>query len=471
MSPSESLYANVKRMTGPRVAASISRRLPTWLFFALLVLCFLGGGSSRPDIHAQPLIWLLSILCCGTALWIRPLSYFAPLRLVLIFVSLMAAIIAVQLIPLPPSLWTALPGRGLYAETAIVTKLSLTWHPISLTPDLTWATLFATLPAFATVIGFGCLASKDRKHILNYLLVAVIGSAVLGLSQISAGAESALRYYPITNSDSAVGLFANRNHNALFLVLGLPMLAVWSTLDKQNSRRTQIHNWVAAAAALFLVPMIIVTGSRAGAILGVLAFFGALLLARAAPTGSSYSASLKKWSTWSKILSLVLLLLVLTIMIVSSRMMAIDRLFASSVAEDGRVQMLVPLWKMLRCFFPFGSGFGSFDPVFRAFEPFESLSTAYMNHAHNDLLHIIIEGGLPAAALLVAYLSWWMMRVRFLWTIPKQLTSARLMGRLGTVMTGLMLLASLVDYPLRMPVLGVVFMIATLWMVKVPDRD
>lgn len=458
-------------MTAARVAASISRRLPTWMFFALLVLCFLGGGSSRPDIQAQPLIWLLSILCGGAALWFRPLSDFAPVRLALIFVSLVAAIIAVQLIPLPPSLWTALPGRALYAQTAIVTKLPLTWHPISLTPDLTWATLFAILPSFATVIGFGYLTSKNRKLILPLLLLAIMGSALLGLAQISAGADSALRYYPITNSDSAVGLFANRNHNALFLVLGLPMLTVWARLDPKNKRLAQIHLWVAAAAGLFLLPMILVTGSRAGVLLGVLALGGSLLLARSGSGYAPLSLSERQWPLWVKISAAVLAALVVAGMAIMSRAPVLAKLLAPNVAEESRAQMFIPLLKMLQDFFPVGSGFGSFDPVFRAFEPFDFLDTAYMNHAHNDLLHIIIEGGLPAALLLIAYLIWWTMRVRYLWVLPDRLSSARLMGRLGTVMTGLMLLASLADYPLRMPLLGVVFIIATLWMVKVPDRD
>lgn len=471
MSPSESIYANVKRMTAARVAANISRRLPTWVFFVLLVLCFLGGGSSRPDIQAQPLIWLMSILCCASAFWSRPVSEFASVRFALIFVSIMAAIIAVQLIPLPPSLWAALPGRALYAETAIVTKLPLTWHPISLTPDLTWATLFAITPAFATVVGFGCLTVNDRKRVFPCVLAAIMISAVLGLAQISSGTDSALRYYPVTNVESAVGLFANRNHNALFLVLGLPMLAVWSRLEAKDLRRAQTRSWAAAAAALFLVPMIMVTGSRAGAILGVVALGGALLILRTGRANRALHSSVNKWPVWLKLSSLVLVLLIFTSIIVMSRATAIDRLFASSIAEDGRAQMLVPLWQMLQSFFPFGSGFGSFDPVFRSFEPFHLLSTEYMNHAHNDLLHIIIEGGMPAGMLLIAYLVWWTMTVRSLWTATDRVSSARLMGRLGTVMTALMLLASLVDYPLRMPLLGVVFMIATLWMVKVPDRD
>ncbi len=470
-SVNESHYAHTMAMARSSLIVDISRRIPTLSFFCFLALCILGGGSSRPDVLSQPLIWLLSILCCGAAFWFRPLADFRPVRSALIFVSLIAAIIAIQLIPLPPSIWTALPGRGLYAQTAILTQLPLTWHPISLTPDLTRASLFAILPTLATVVGFGCLTTKDRQYLLPFLLIAIAGSAVLGLAQLGAGSDSALRYYPVTNSDSAVGVFANRNHNALFLVLGFPMLTVWSRFDPKDQRRARIHVWVAAATALFLLPMIVVTGSRGGVLLTILALGGSLLLARSGTSRVAPSFIALQWPRWVKISSVVLGALVVAGLVMMSRAPVFDKLFAPNFAEEARGQMLIPLWKMLQTFFPFGSGFGSFDPVFRAFEPFDFLNTAFMNHAHNDLLHIVIEGGLPAALLLIAYLFWWASRVRFLWMGPDHLSTSRLMGRLGTVMTALMLLASLADYPLRMPLLGVVFMIATLWMVKVPDHD
>ncbi len=450
--------------------AVISRRLPVVVFFFFLVLCVLGGGSSRADTQVQPLIWIMSIVCCGTAFWFRSLSDFRAIRPVLIFISLIAAITAVQLVPLPPSLWPVLPGRAMYAQTLILTNIPLGWHAITLTPDLTWASLFAVLPAFATVIGFGCLSPKSAKTILPFVLAAVVGSALLGLAQLSAGAESALRFYPITNSESAVGFFANRNHNALFLVLGLPMLTVWARLDPGDQRRANMHYWAAIFAALFLVPMIIVTGSRAGVILGVLALGGSYLLARSGLSKVSKSSHRRTRLSMIQIVPFVLVAPIIAGLFFLSRATVITRLFATNVAEEQRGQMLKPLWHMLLEFFPFGSGFGSFDPVYRAFEPFDLLDTSYMNHAHNDLLHIIIEGGLPAALLLIAYLGWWAVRARTLWAAPVRLSSAQLMGRLGTVMTALMLLASLADYPLRMPLLGVVFIIATLWMVKVPAR-
>ena len=450
--------------------ALISRQLPVAVFFLLMVLCVLGGGSSRVDTQIQPLIWIMSITCCGSAFWFRSLVDFKPVRPVLIFLSLIAIVTAAQLVPLPPSLWSALPGRAIYAQTLTVTNIPLGWHAISLTPDLTWASLFAVLPAFATVLGFGSLAPKTAKYMLPFLLTAVVGSALLGLAQLSAGPQSALRFYPITNSESAVGFFANRNHNALFLVLGLPMLTVWARLDPGDQRRANVHYWVAIVGAFFLVPMIIVTGSRAGVILGVLALGGSYLLARSGLPKAGTSPHPRARPLLINMVPITLVALITAGLIFLSRAAVITRLFATNVVEEQRGQMLSPLWRMLVEFFPFGSGFGSFDPVYRAFEPFDLLNTSFMNHAHNDLLHIIIEGGLPAALLLLSYLGWWAVRARALWATPARLSSAQLMGRLGTVMSLLMLLASLADYPLRMPLLGVVFMIATLWMIKVPAR-
>lgn len=450
--------------------ALISRRLPVAVFFLLMVFCVLGGGSSRADTQVQPLIWIMSIVCCGTAFWFRSLSDFRPVYPVLIFLLLIAAMTAMQLVPLPPSIWSALPGRAVYAQTLIVTNIPLGWHAITLTPDLTWASLFAVLPAFAAALGFACLSPKSTKYLLPFLLIAVGGSALLGLAQLSAGPETALRFYRFTNSESAVGFFANRNHNALFLVLGLPMLTVWARLDPGDQRRANRHYWVAIIGALFLVPLIIITGSRAGVILGVLALGGSYLLARSGLSKAGKSPHQRTPLSLINIVPVSLGALIIAGLILLPRAAVITRLFETNVAEESRSQMLAPLWRMLVDFFPFGSGFGSFDPVYRAFEPFDLLTINYMNHAHNDLLHIIIEGGVPAALLLLAYLGWWAVRARALWLTPARLSSAQLMGRLGTVMSGLMLLASLADYPLRMPLLGVVFIIATLWMVKVPAR-
>jgi O-antigen ligase len=446
----------------------LARQLPAWFFFGFLTLCIIGGGSSRAEVQIQPLIWLASILVCGTALWFRPLDAFMPARTALLFIGLLMLAALIQLIPLPPDVWTRLAGRAPYVEAAQLAGIAQPWRPISLTPDLTLACVLTLFPLFAVVIGYQSLDALARKWVLPLLLLAALGSAFLGLMQISVGPGSGLRYYIVTNDDSAVGIFANRNHHAVFLSAALPMLAVWARLDPGDERIAQIRYWLSLGCGLFILPMIIATGSRAGIGLALVGVFGAFLLSRS-PSGDQGSRRYATLALWQRALPFVAIAVVAVGTAIMARTSAVERLFASSYAEEQRSQMIGPLSEMARAFFPFGSGYGSFDPVYRAFEPFDLLNTAYMNHAHNDLFQIVIEGGLLAVCILVLYMIWWLTRVRAHWSRPKKLSSSRLMGRLGSVVTLIMLLSSLVDYPLRMPLLSVVFMIASLWMLANPE--
>jgi len=152
---------------------------------------------------------------------------------------------------------------------------------------------------------------------------------------------------------------------------------------------------------------------------------------------------------------------------VLQRDMAVQRFVAESASEEQRTAFLPVYWKMIRDFFPFGSGFGSFDPVFRSYEPDAALAPAYMNHAHNDWAQIAIEGGAPALALALIFLGWFAHRTWRLWrlpaTVPNQLT-----GRAGSLIVLLLLLASLVDYPLRTPLLSCLMAIACVWISATP---
>jgi O-antigen ligase len=118
---------------------------------------------------------------------------------------------------------------------------------------------------------------------------------------------------------------------------------------------------------------------------------------------------------------------------------------------------------MAKTYFPFGAGFGSFDSVFRAFEPTQTLSTFYMNQAHNDLIQIIIEGGVLAALAAIVFSLWFAGRAWSLWWY-KIRSPADLLGRTGSVIALLLLLSSAVDYPLRTPALAVLMAISCCWM-------
>jgi O-antigen ligase len=132
--------------------------------------------------------------------------------------------------------------------------------------------------------------------------------------------------------------------------------------------------------------------------------------------------------------------------------------------------MLGPLFEMARAFMPFGSGFGSFDSVYRHFEPNSLLSTIYMNEAHDEPVQLAIEGGVPALLLLGLFLVWWARAAVTCLRRPLQ-TRRRAMGDAAVIMTVILMASSLVDYPLRTPLLGAVFVFACIEMIFSADSQ
>jgi O-antigen ligase len=120
---------------------------------------------------------------------------------------------------------------------------------------------------------------------------------------------------------------------------------------------------------------------------------------------------------------------------------------------------LGPLISTARAFLPLGAGFGSFDSVYRQFEPNQLLSTIYLNQAHTEPLQLAIEGGLPALALLGVFIWCWARAVTRIGRANPS-TGQHTMGVAVATVTGILMISSLVDYPLRTPLLSAVFAFA-----------
>ena len=135
-------------------------------------------------------------------------------------IGLLCAILAwplLQLIPMPPSLWSGLPGRGEIASAYEAAGMTLPWLPISLYPLATWLGLLSLLPATAVFLAMLSLEQRSRRILIMLMFIIIFASVLLDLLQIMGGEGSPLRFYAITNRDRAVGFFANANHNAAFL--------------------------------------------------------------------------------------------------------------------------------------------------------------------------------------------------------------------------------------------------------------
>lgn len=429
----------------------------------LLVACGLWGGGSRIDIPGliflQPLAVLIGAVILVMPGQVRWQAVAVPLSLL----AALAMFMVIQLIPLPPEWWAQLPGHARFDQTDQLAGLTHTWRPISLTPDLTLASLAGLVVPAGALIGLAAISEEQGYKLLPWLLGIVGVSAFTGVAQVLSGDNSPLYFYSVTNNGSAVGLFSNRNHQAVLLAMGFPLLALWIRQPVRQVGHETMRLWVAGSAAVFLLPAIVLTGSRAGLLLGAAGVaFAWLHLRRSGRSGRERKSGLLRWAKYAPFVAgLVLAVIAFN----APRTESASRLVSTALTDDLRVEATPVLIEMARDFFPVGSGFGSFDPIFRFYEPFSMLRATYLNHAHNDFLETVITGGLPALVLLALFL---------IWTAPRLLAAFRRLPQscaprfaaFSAAAIVLILLSSLVDYPLRTPLMGLLFALACGWLAQ-----
>ncbi len=422
-----------------------------------LMLLF-AGGASRADEPHQIVVRLAAIAALAASLWRLET---APLRTGkgwLFGVAAAYGLLVLQLVPLPPTIWAQLPGRAVYAEIAQVADV-VSWRPLSLTPDLTLNSLFALLPATAAGVAALYLDSTSRRAVWGWLVAAALFSGILGLVQLAASGNSFVLYRE-TSLDSAVGVFANRNHQAAFLASALPLTGALAGLRLRNTGGTWPEIVAVLALAVVLLLALVATASRTGMALAVIGTVGAIWCFRV--TGASFGHSRPYLRALVPVAACAILG---AIAFAAVRLGVAERLAVTDFSTETRSELIRPLVRTAGAFMPFGSGFGSFDSVYRQFEPDALLSTIYMNHAHNEPLQLAIEGGLPGLALLGLFLVWWfrtVLRISF-----AEVPSIRRSTAIAAVfVTAILMISSLFDYPLRTPMLSAIFVVACVEMMR-----
>ncbi|WP_343806748.1 O-antigen ligase family protein [Alteraurantiacibacter aestuarii] len=356
---------------------------------------------------------------------------------------------AIQLIPLPPSIWTSLPGRDVIASLGEVTGMGDIWRPLTFSPMKTANSLASLVVPVAGLMVLALLDDSGWRRLPWVFMVAGLGSALFSVAQIILPGATGLYLYEITNADSAVGLFSNRNHNALFLSVALLFCVI--RLEQVSRKQYTPADLVAAVIALTIFAALLVNASRTGlaglGLVGLIFGVRAILQWRAASARGENGGVRLLFGMAVGAASLALIGLFAAM----GRSPAIERLIAHDAAEDQRLRSLPYVLDMLREFQPFGVGFGAFEQAFRTVEPESLLTPRYLNNAHNDWLQWPIEGGLPAIALLVVALF---LIVRQVIRIARnQSGQAEMVSNawLGILTVGIFALGSLIDYPLRTP--------------------
>jgi len=431
------------------------------MLVALLAACFVMGGASRLDVTSLVFLQPFAAICAVAFLLIPGTQNWPVIRIPLLFLASLAGLMVAQLVPLPPSVWANLPGHAAFAQSSDAIGLRQPWRPISLSPDLTLASLVGLILPLAVLLGLAGINNHQRRSLLTVLIAGSAVSALFGLAQVSGGMQSPFYLYRITNLGSAVGLFSNRNHQAVLIAMTWPMLAAWAMEPHRDARRRAAGRWMATGFALFLLPLLLVTGSRAGLGLGILALAAAALIwRRPQEKEKRVPRSFERFVVPSLVIAGATVLLA-TIFL--SRAEAIQRLLKLSVGEDTRLEATPLLTEMVRDFFPIGTGFGTFDPIFRYYEPTELLDTKYLNHAHNDVFELAISAGLPGIVLALVFLAWFVRLAMRAWkTSPVSFDTS--LARVASLMILFVLASSVVDYPLRTPLMMAIFAIACGWL-------
>lgn len=413
---------------------------------AYLFACIVMGGSAQ-GIFTNLALQLAGIAILAWAFLTRtPVKDSAPARWLGWLAAAAVALVLIQLIPLPPAIWSKLPGRDVVVEGFALLGQRLPWMPLSLAPADTVATAMAMLPPLAMLAIIVRLGAYRDSWLLIALLCATAISVALGVMQIQSGGVGPY-LYPQANLGTASGLFANANHMATLLLVAIPFLVAlgarrWRQRPRSNDRL--LTATLAGGAAVVVVIGIVTNHSFALLVIGAPVIGAAAL--QLIPPGRVRLGRLA--IMLSLLLAAGAAVLALT---VSAGMSASNRTSISMRADiwthTGRA---MGEWGLA------GTGVGTFTAVYPRHEDPATIERTYINHAHNDYLELALEGGIPAVLLMLAFLAWWGTRTFAIWRSP----NAAELGRAACIASAAILLHSLIDYPLRTAAIATIFAMA-----------
>ncbi|MDJ0643321.1 MAG: O-antigen ligase family protein [Erythrobacter sp.] len=436
-------------------------------FITLLVLLasvFLMGGGSRDDITSLIVLRPIAVICLGIGLYTLTRQQWRDFKLPLGFMAAILGLIMLHLVPLPPLIWQALPGRELAVAAGEAAGGLQPWRELSLVPYRGWNAFYAMLvPAAAMVLAVQ-IDREDHRKLIYVLIAAAVASALWGMVQAITGFSRALYFYDVTNSSSPTGFFANRNHMAALQVCALPLLVLLASRAKGQQLR--LIQTACAAIGVLAVMMAAATGSRAGIALSLVSLAACLLVWRARPkqpeSRRKRRDARQPWVPYAFGAFGVAMLGGFALLLTQSQSFA--RISGTSPVEEFRFTVWETMIDFLPQYLPFGSGIGSFVEIFQVHEPSEMLGTSYWNHAHNDWLEWALEGGVPAIVLMaIALIAFARTAIGLIGRSPTGRLEVQL-GLAGAIILFVLGLWSAVDYPLRVPALACLAALASVWM-------
>jgi O-antigen ligase len=418
----------------------VTQRILSLVIASYLLLCIIFGGSAQ-SAWTNLGLQVGGIALLAAAAMFRPRTEHGGLAVavnVLLICGLLWVLL--QLIPLPPAVWTSLPGRSEIAGSLSLLGYPLRAAPISEMPFQSVLTLFAAIPAIAAFCATERLAPSGRA-IAAAIVGGMIAAIFIGAIQVAGGAETWAYFYAI-HSGGAIGFFANGNHMGTLLLVGIPMAAALVVSIKPKGEASTIARYAIGVALFVVVAVgIALNGSRAALGLSI-----PILLASAAVFPSAV-----RWR--GAALGGSAIALAVGVAVVMTSPMSSAELSPSTASWSDRGEVWEKTAKAIGENFPVGTGLGTFETIYHRYEDPTQVTASFVNHAHNEYLELALELGLAGMLLMGLFLAWWGVAAARIWTS----VHATAFGRASTIATAAILAHSVVDFPLRTGAISAIF--------------
>ncbi|RZI99492.1 MAG: O-antigen ligase family protein [Brevundimonas sp.] len=404
----------------------------------LLAFSILFGGASRQHELRLALVELAALPLLVLAILRLRYPDLKTHRYVLSVLGCVALLPLIQLIPLPPAIWTNLPHREELVVALQLADLEPGWTTLSLTPDRTWRSFLALIPPIAMFLGVLACRPPQKTVFAWFIVAATTAAILLGTAQLASGGTG-LYLWRTTDAGNVVGFFANRNHLATMCLVSMPFAIMLGANSLRNQGgRLRLPFWLGVFFTGLAVVGLGVIRSRAGVAI-VVPVMAASLFGAWIASGRGRPSFL-----------LLALVAGATLAAIAVSIFAIGPLLArfdTGGAAEGRLENWPIVMAAAEAYLPLGSGFGSFDSVFRSVEPLQTLDSTFFNQAHNDYLETWLESGWLGMMVLVAFLGWFGKRALQAWRAAPSIE--RDLQRAASIAIGAVLIHSAVDYPLR----------------------
>jgi hypothetical protein len=317
--------------------------------------------------------------------------------------------------------------------------------------------------------------ANDRRlaKLERWLLIVAIAQATYGLLMQLSGVELGAYFEPKEYYlDHATGTLINRNHFAALMyiasALAIPSLLVMPRHDRRQGGVNKLVNWVTSEKLLIRLGLIIfaIAVVNSHSRMGATALGVGLTLACCFALVMAVIPSLKGDLASAKYLFLLAASIAIVDLIVVSYWFdleqVVERIQTTTAASEGRDEywrdILGSNWP--RDVLYFGSGAGSFEPVYSQYESVVRL--ARVDHAHNDWLQFWLEYGMAGYTLLVVGF------VLSVVTLMKQSASRAIAGLALLVM---LMLHATVDFSLRIPAVAIYLLAVLICLMSQPAKS